>query len=256
MTLYRNFGSKADVAVAFLEMREERWLTGWLKAETQARAVSAPGRLLAIFDVLTEWFERDDFEGCAFVRSLLESEDLDDPVRRASVEHLAHVRAYFCELATAAGVEDPERFAAQWHVLMLGSIVAAHEGDLDAARHARALGVLLLEREGVAELGPIGGCGYLGAALIGPERVLRLAGELDADAAASVAALIDERRDGPVCLDLADLEFIDVAGLRALRGTKHHPIAIAAPSDAVLRLVTLLGWESDPGVQLRPVVAA
>jgi anti-anti-sigma factor len=251
MTLYRNFHSKNELALAFLELREERWVKGWLHAETQARAASPAGRLLAIFDIFTEWFARDDFEGCAFVTSLLEFEDRADPVRQACVEHLAGVRAYLCELATGAGVLEPERFAAQWHILMKGSIVAAQEGDLDAATKARELGMLLLEHEGLAELVPIGRGGYLAAALVGREHVVRLAGELDAEAAATVAAVIDERCDGPIFVDLAGLDFVDVAGLRALRGTKHHPITIATPSESVQRLIGMLGWDSDPGVELR-----
>ena len=85
---------------------------------------------------------------------------------------------------------------------------------------------------------------------------MRLVGELDVEVAATVAAVIDERFDGPVRFDLAELEFVDVAGLRALRGTTDHPIAIAAPSDSVLRMIDLLGWESDPAVELQPACAA
>ncbi|MEA2182050.1 MAG: hypothetical protein QOK16_9 [Solirubrobacteraceae bacterium] len=150
MTLYRNFASKNELALAFLGVREERWTQGWVQAQTQARASTPAGQLLAIFEIFSEWFARDDFEGCAFVTSLLEFDDRDDPVRQACVTHLANIRAYVCELATAAGVEDPHRFAAQWHILMKGSIVAAHEGDRDAANKARELGMLLLERDGVA----------------------------------------------------------------------------------------------------------
>jgi len=263
MTLYRNFRGKNDLAIAFLQRCEERWLKGWLQAETEARAASPPQRLLAIFDIFTEWFERDDFEGCAFVTSLLEFDDRDDPVRQACVRHLANVRAYLCELATQAGARDPERFAAQWHILIQGAIIAAHEGDCDAAAKARELGVLLLdhelqhglERERLADLAPIGRGGYLAAAVIGPEGMVRLTGELDAETAATVAAVIDERADGPIRLDLSELEFVDVAGLRALRGTQDRPIAIAEPSDAVLRLVGILGWDSDPDVLLQPVPA-
>ena len=40
MTLYRNFHSKNELALAFLELHEERWVKGWLQAETQARAAS------------------------------------------------------------------------------------------------------------------------------------------------------------------------------------------------------------------------
>jgi anti-anti-sigma factor len=272
MTLYRNFKGKNELAMAFLQQCEERWLTDWVRAETQARATSPAQRLLAIFDIFTEWFERDDFDGSPFITLLLEFEDRDDPVRQACVRHLANVRGYLCELATEAGVAEPERFAAQWHILAHGSIIAAHEGDLDAAVKARELGILLLDRElardvdrergrgqeheRLTNLEPIGRGGYLAAASVGHECMVRLTGELDVETAATVAGVIDERCDGPICLDLADLDFVDVAGLRALRGTKDRPIAIAGPSDAVLRLVTMLGWDSDPGVEIRPALAA
>jgi AcrR family transcriptional regulator len=150
MTLYRNFASKNDLALAFLALREERWTVGWVQYEVLQRASTPGGRLLAIFEIFSEWFAREDFEGCAFVTSLLEFEDRADPVRQACVTHLATIRAFVCELARSAGVGDPERFAAQWHILMKGSIVAAHEGDRDAAMKARELGELLLAREGVA----------------------------------------------------------------------------------------------------------
>lgn len=246
MTLYRTFRNKNELAVAFLALREELWLKGWLQAETQARATSPADRLLAIFDIFAEWFQRDDFEGCPFVRSLLEFDDRSDPVRQACVERLAGVRAHLCELATAAGAGDPERLAAQWHALMNGSIVAALEGEQDAALQARELGMLLLDREGLSGPAPRGRL----EAVVRPERGVRLAGELDAETAATVVALVDEQGHGPICLDLSELEFVDVAGLRALRGTKHHPITIAAQSDAVLRLIELVGWDSDPGVDL------
>ncbi|HEY0343213.1 MAG TPA: TetR/AcrR family transcriptional regulator [Solirubrobacteraceae bacterium] len=150
MTLYRNFSSKHELAMAFLELREERWAKGWLQAEVRSRASSPAGQLLAIFDVFSEWFARDDFEGCAFVTSLLEFDDPEDPVRKACVTHLANIRAFLAQLAVGAGIEDGQLFATQWHILMKGSIVAAHEGNRDAARQARELGALLLERHGVA----------------------------------------------------------------------------------------------------------
>jgi AcrR family transcriptional regulator len=150
MTLYRNFASKNDLALAFLALREKRWTKGWVQAEVQERADTPAAQLLMIFEIFSEWFARDDFEGCAFITSLLEFDDPADPVREACVVHLANIRAFLCELATGAGVADPERFAAQWHILMKGSIVARHEGDRDAAHKARELGLLLLAREGVA----------------------------------------------------------------------------------------------------------
>jgi AcrR family transcriptional regulator len=150
MSLYRHFPSKDDLVLEFLRIRELRWTNEWLRAETEARADTAAERLLAIFDVFGEWFVSDDFEGCSFINVLLEFEDRSSAVRQASVEHLGNIRAYLRELTTETGAHDPEGLAHQWHILMKGSIVAAGEGDHLAARRARQIGELLLEREAIA----------------------------------------------------------------------------------------------------------
>lgn len=147
MTLYRHFPSKADLALAFLERREERWTREWLQAEAIRRGSTPAERLLAIFDVFADWFALDSFEGCSFVNILLEISDREDQVRVASVRHLANIREFVRGLAEEAGAEDPEGLACQWHILMKGSIVAAGEGDRQAARRAQDVGALLLERE-------------------------------------------------------------------------------------------------------------
>ncbi len=144
MTLYRNFASKDELVLEFLRVREQRWTRDWLQAEAERRATTADGRLLAIFDVFHDWFQLDEFEGCSFVNVLLEVTDVESPVRRASVEHLATIRSFVAGLAIEAGIEDPDAFARQWHILMKGSIVSASEGDREAARRAQVLGKLLL----------------------------------------------------------------------------------------------------------------
>ncbi len=149
MTLYRNFASKDDLALAFLELREQRWTHDWLEREASRRAADPAGRLLAIFDVFAEWFAREDFEGCSFVNALLEFDDREHPVREASARHLATIRDFLRAQAAGAGIDDPGGFARQWHILMKGSIVAAGEGDLAAAGRAQEIGRLLLASRGV-----------------------------------------------------------------------------------------------------------
>jgi AcrR family transcriptional regulator len=149
MTLYRNFASKDDLILAFLERREALWTHGWVRAESQRRGESPAQRLLAIFELFGEWFARADFEGCSFVTTLLEVTNRESAVRQASVQHLANIRSYLCELAAEAGVADPDSFARKWHILMKGSIVAAAEGDTHAAARARELGILLLDHHGI-----------------------------------------------------------------------------------------------------------
>ncbi|WP_028926709.1 TetR/AcrR family transcriptional regulator [Pseudonocardia acaciae] len=149
MTLYRNFASKDDLVLAFLMRREELWTRGWLCAESTRRGSTPRERLLAIFDIFDEWFRDPEFEGCAFVTTMLEFTERSSPVRQASVAHLAEVRGYVRGLAAEAGVADPDAFSRQWHLLMNGSIIAAAEGDADAAVRARDLALLLLRCHGI-----------------------------------------------------------------------------------------------------------
>lgn len=151
MTLYRNFSSKDDLILDYLARRERVWTEEWLKAESSRRGRTPQERLLAIFDVFGEWFRSADFDGCAFLTTMLEVTDPRSPIHQASVRHLANIRVYLSALAEQAGVADPEEFAHQWHILMKGSIMAAHEGDANAALRARHMGVLLLRDRGMAE---------------------------------------------------------------------------------------------------------
>jgi len=144
-TMYRHFASKQDLVLAFMERREQVWTLDWLAAEVRRRARSPRGRLLAVFDVFDEWFRAPGFEGCSFINVMLEHPDADHPLHRAATEHLARIRELLIELAVAADIADPEPFARQWHILMKGSIVAAGEGDRDAAQRARQMGELLLD---------------------------------------------------------------------------------------------------------------
>ncbi len=144
MTLYRHYPTKDQLALAFLTRREALWTHGWLQQEVLRRAKTPGERLLAVFDVFDKWFRRSDFEGCSFINVLLEIDDRAHPLRIATVRHLEHIRAFLRQLATDAGIADPDDFARQWHILMKGSIVAAGEGDRDAARRAKEVAALLL----------------------------------------------------------------------------------------------------------------
>lgn len=144
MTLYRHFRSKDDLVLDFLGRRDARWTREWLRSEIWRRAETPADRLLAVFDAFDEWFRRTDFEGCSFINVMLETADPASAIHRAAASHLAGVRQILEELAREAGVADVDGFAREWHILMKGCIVAAGEGDLDAARRAQGIARLLL----------------------------------------------------------------------------------------------------------------
>jgi AcrR family transcriptional regulator len=143
-TMYRHFASKQDLVLAFLERRDERWTRSWLQHEVGQRAADPREQLLAVFDVFDAWFRAPDFEGCSFINVMLEHPDPGHALYLESTGYLQRIRDFLEELAGRAGIRDPEGFARQWHILMKGSIVAAGEGDPDAAQWAKRIASLLL----------------------------------------------------------------------------------------------------------------
>jgi len=144
MSLYKHFRSKEELVLAFLEQREVLWTHEWLESEMLAMGATPTGRLLAIFDIFDGWFQRADFEGCSFINVLLESKP-HSSVHQAATAHLATIRSILAAQAREAALVEPEKFAQMWHFLMKGCIVAAHEGNRDAAKQAKEAGTLLLE---------------------------------------------------------------------------------------------------------------
>jgi AcrR family transcriptional regulator len=143
-SLYNNFESKEDLALAFLNKREAVWSKDWLEAAVRRMATTPEGRLLAIFDVFDGWFREPDFEGCSFINVMLEA-PRGSPVRLAATRHLANIRSMIRGFAEQAGMVDPQAFAQVWHMLMKGSIVSAGEGNEAAGKEAKRAARLILD---------------------------------------------------------------------------------------------------------------
>jgi AcrR family transcriptional regulator len=145
MTLYRHYPSKDALALAFFARRFELFSRRWQSA---VEGLRLPPRqaLLAIFDVLEEWYLSAGYTGCPVVKAVLDSRS-GDPVYAGAVRYFSSVRGFLRTLATQAGVRDPEAVALQWHILIWGSIIGARAKDRDAARRAKELAAAVLARE-------------------------------------------------------------------------------------------------------------
>jgi AcrR family transcriptional regulator len=144
-TLYAHFPSKDDLVLAFLEQREQRWTLAFVVAEARRRGTTPEEQLLAIFDAFDEWFRRDDYEACSFMKLLFEM-GAEHPAGRASVDYLDNIRSILRGLAQDAGLRDGDAFARSLQLLMEGSIGAAAAGDADAAQRAQAMARTLIEQ--------------------------------------------------------------------------------------------------------------
>ncbi len=144
-TLYRHFATKNDLVLAVLVRREEVWTRGLIEDQSRRRGNTPEEQLLAIFDVMHDWFQlRDGYEGCSFINVLLEVGPAH-PAGQACIVHIDHVRDIVRRRAVAADLTDVEEFASSWHILMKGAMILAAVGDLDAALRARKMAHALID---------------------------------------------------------------------------------------------------------------
>ena len=145
-TLYKHFRSKNELALAFLQRREQRWTRDLLEGGSAKLASDPEGQLLAMFDVLDTRFRKlESFNECSFISVLLEM-GTNHSVGQACVRYLANVRVMIARRATAAGLADPDEFAKSFHILIKGTIIAANEGDPKAAQRGQDMARDLIEQ--------------------------------------------------------------------------------------------------------------
>ena len=77
MTLYNHFGSKEGLVLAALQHEGSAW-RAWFFTRLAEIGGNAEDRLIGVFDILAEWFERADYFGCAFMNAILEARNQDE----------------------------------------------------------------------------------------------------------------------------------------------------------------------------------
>jgi len=146
-TFYSHFPSKEKLCVAYLQARHTIWMD-WLK-ESVDRQVSAPARLLGVFNFIRDWMSGCDFRGCAFLNIASEIPNLDSEIRKVVVRHKDSLKEYIGRLLaevkdSGATLPDTDRqqVVNMLYVLAEGAIVASQNygqvWPVDAARQAAA----------------------------------------------------------------------------------------------------------------------
>lgn len=153
MSLYNNFAGKDDLIVEALRQRASDWMAWFVPAveshaaraaESRGDLPTATDRLIAVFDVLADWFAERSFNGCGFIRACGEFPDPADPVHIAGVSHKDRIEAALLGWCQEAGARDPQELSRALFVIVAGAIVAAQmtataQPARDAGHAARAL---------------------------------------------------------------------------------------------------------------------
>lgn len=138
-TLYNHFRSKDELIAEVLRAEGETWRT-WFFARLSQVPGPARARILAVFDVLEDWFTDPAFYGCPFINAVAEFETGNDAIRHAAEQHKAHILTWLKAQIIEMGVSDVTETARSIAVLIDGAIVAAqHARDPSFARTARRL---------------------------------------------------------------------------------------------------------------------
>lgn len=124
LTLYNQFESKEGLVAAVLEREGEKW-RDWLNDLIEAHPGPPAERLLCVFDLLDEWFRRDDFYGCPFINAVGEHDKLSGRLRGIAQAHRRKVLDRLMDLARDAGADRPEVLCTQLMLLKDGAIVTA-----------------------------------------------------------------------------------------------------------------------------------
>ncbi|MGH3803978.1 MAG: TetR/AcrR family transcriptional regulator [Pseudonocardiaceae bacterium] len=108
--LYREFASKDDLIVAYLQRCHQSWLCT-VKHATESASGNPAGQLVAIVKAVAKQTTAAGARGCPLRNTHAEFPDPDHPAHRVAVEHFASVRAQLLNLARQTGAADPATLA-------------------------------------------------------------------------------------------------------------------------------------------------
>jgi AcrR family transcriptional regulator len=119
-TLYRLFGSKEGLVLAYLQRADAEWFD-------RLESATDPQGLAGFFDELDDNARATTYRGCPFRMALAEHPSPDSEIHRFAIDTKRRTRDCFRELAADTGAADPDLTADQLMLLMEGICATAAE---------------------------------------------------------------------------------------------------------------------------------
>jgi AcrR family transcriptional regulator len=124
MSLYRQFSSKDDLVIAYLERQDQRFFN-YVETSFAKHPGEPAKQLIQYFDDLVVRASADDYRGCPFVNVAVEFPDVAHPARQFVIDNKARLMARITALATEAGADDPVALANALGLLIEGVYAAS-----------------------------------------------------------------------------------------------------------------------------------
>ena len=146
-TFYNHFESKDDLILAVLDARDRREISEWMGIMRTRAGAEPRQRMLVLFDILHEWYTKEEFRGCMFINATAQFPAPHDPIHLAAGKHGERLYQEVRDMAAQAGAAEPDVLAAQLMLVVAGVLVSQHSAkspEISAA--ARAMAELLIDR--------------------------------------------------------------------------------------------------------------
>lgn len=122
-SLYRHFGTKDDLVVAFLQRMDHDFWKTW-DTVTAQHADDARAELTAQLDWIGERAGQPDYRGCPQLNIAAEFPEVDHPARKLATAHKRELRRRLKVIAERLHCVAPDALAGQLVVLINGAFVS------------------------------------------------------------------------------------------------------------------------------------
>jgi AcrR family transcriptional regulator len=142
---YKHFESKEDLMLAALDS-QHRWLEGTFREMVHQRGgPTVVGQLRAVFDVVEQIIESDDFHGCIFVNATIEFPLAHEPAHLAAARNKQAIEDFIHEIAEHGGAAESRALAREMCLIIEGAYVTRHAtGNKQTIDIARRVGELVI----------------------------------------------------------------------------------------------------------------
>jgi len=123
-TLYLHFGSKENLLKAVFEAEANIWFC-WFDQDLPAMQCSPVERILALFDLMQNWFASQDFYGCVFINAVAEHDKGGSWIQEIANQHREKINAKLQAMVMESGAKEPELVTEKLSLLIDGTIVTA-----------------------------------------------------------------------------------------------------------------------------------